>query len=98
MDGVSKAEETLFATNLHAIQSCESHILKSSQASHASKGHTESSIDHEPPESSVDKPTLPDWLQRSGAPEAVEVGANLRGRYNRLKLAAGTKCDEVSGL
>ena len=49
-------------------------------------------------ESSVDKPVLPDWLSRGGAPEAVEVGANLRDRYDKLKVSAGAKCDEVRAI
>ena len=47
------------------------------------------------PESSVDKPVLPDWLSRGGASEAVEVGASLRERYDKLKVSAGAMCDEV---
>ena len=38
---------------------------------------------------SVDKQGLPEWLERSGAPEAIEVGADLRGRYDKLKLDLG---------
>lgn len=49
-------------------------------------------------ESSVDKQVLPDWLERPGAPEAVEVGADLRGRYDKLKVASGVKSDEASQL
>ena len=49
-------------------------------------------------ESSVDNQVLPDWLERPGAPEAVEVGADLRGRYDKLKVASGVKSDEASQL
>ena len=47
---------------------------------------------------SAEKPVLPDWLERPGAPEVIEVGADLRDRYDKLKLAAGSKCDEASQL
>ena len=49
-------------------------------------------------ESSVDKQVLPDWLERPGAPEAIEVGADLRGRYDKLRLDSGVKSDEASQL
>ena len=39
--------------------------------------------------------SLPHWLERPGASEAVVVGADLRSRYGALKSESGTKCDEV---
>ena len=107
---VTAAEESLFPSDLQTIQLCEEHILpkspttprmKGSQnivSKRAIDGSLESSVDVPPRqslESSVDKPSLPAWLERPGAPEAVEVGADLRGRYDKLKLTAGVKCDEV---
>lgn len=41
---------------------------------------------------------LPDWLERPGATEAVEVGADLRNRYNQLGLELGARSDEGAQL
>ena len=48
--------------------------------------------------SDADKPVLPDWLERPGAPEVIEVGADLRSRYNKLQVAVGARCDQASQL
>lgn len=87
---MTESEELLFTSNLSTIQLCEHRILQ----------HKEQSVSPTPPnvESSVDKQVLPDWLERPGAPEAVEVGADLRGRYDKLKVASGAKSDEASQL
>ena len=82
LDKLTESEESLFTSDLPTIQLCELHILK-----------------HKPtPESSVDKQVLPDWLERPGAPEAIEVGADLRSRYEKLKLDSRVKSDEASQL
>ena len=83
MEGVTKSELNLFDTEFSSVQLCEEHIVK---PSHSSSGT--------PP--SVEK--LPDWLERPGAPEVIEVGADLRDRYDKITLAAGSKCDEASQL
>jgi len=59
------------------IQLCIYHILEH-------KTTSESSTDpaHQYIESSVDKHVLPDWLERPGAPEAIEDWADLRGCYD----------------
>ena len=44
------------------------------------------------------KLVLPDWLERPGAPEAVEVGADLRNRYDQLNASVGKRVDEASQL
>ena len=86
MDGVTKSEMDVFDTELSSIQLCEEHIVKSS--------HPRTS----PLVSPTDKPVLPDWLERPGAPEVVEVGADLRDRYDKLQLAAAAKFGEASEL
>lgn len=45
-----------------------------------------------------DKLVLPDWLERPGAPEAVEVGGDMRSRFSKLKLSSGARCDEGTQL
>lgn len=47
---------------------------------------------------STNKPVLPDWLERPGAPEVIEVGADLRDRYGKLQVAVGARCDEALQL
>ncbi len=44
------------------------------------------------------KLVLPDWLERAGAPEAVEVGADLRNRFNGLKTSLGERVDQATQL
>lgn len=83
MEGVTKSELNLFDTEFSSVQLCEEHIVKPSRSSGG-------------PSPSVEK--LPDWLERPGAPEVIEVGADLRDRYDKLELAAGSKCDEASQL
>lgn len=46
----------------------------------------------------TDESVLPEWLERPGAPEVIEVGADLRDRYDKLRLSACTRCDEASQL
>ena len=47
-------------------------------------------------ESSVDpEETLPEWLVRPGASEAVVVGADIRSRYSALKMEVQDKADQV---
>ncbi len=41
---------------------------------------------------------LPDWFDRPGAPEAVEVGADVRNRYGRLGAGLGGVRAEGEGL
>ena len=53
---------------------------------------SEPSLDQEG-ETSTD--SLPPWLARPGASEAVVVGADIRGRYASLKVEVETKSDEV---
>ena len=90
---MTESEESLFTSDLSTIQLCEHHILQHKAASEQSVSPTQQNM-----ESSVDNQVLPDWLERPGAPEAVEVGADLRGRYDKLKLASGVKSDEASQL
>lgn len=85
MEGVTKSELDLFDTEFSSVQLCEERIIKPSQSSGSSSPLAE-------------KPVLPDWLERPGAPEVIEVGADLRDRYDKLRLAAGSKCDEASQL
>ena len=82
MEGVTKSELNLFDTEFSSVQLCEEHIIKP----RSSGG----------PPPSVEK--LPHWLERPGAPEVIEVGADLRDRYDKLNVAAGSKCDEASQL
>ena len=93
LDQVTESEESLFTSDLSTIQLCEHHILQHKATSEQSLSPTPQNM-----ESSVDNQVLPDWLERPGAPEAVEVGADLRGRYDKLKLASGVKSDEASQL
>jgi len=67
----------LFTSDFPTIQLCDHHILKH-------KPIPKSSTDpaHQYIESSVDKQVLPDWLERPGAPEAIEDWADLCGRYD----------------
>ena len=44
---------------------------------------------------SVGKGTLPGWLERPGASEAVIVGADIRSRYGALKAEVEGKTDQV---
>ena len=83
MEGVTKSELNLFDTEFMSVQLCEEHIIKSSRSSGG-------------PPPSVEK--LPHWLERPGAPEVIEVGADLRDRYDKLNVAVGSKCDEASQL
>ena len=53
---------------------------------------------HQYIESSVDKHILPDWLERPGAPEAIEDWADLCGLYDKLRLDSGVNIDEASQL
>ena len=39
--------------------------------------------------------SLPAWLGRPGASEAVVVGADIRSRYGALKMDTETRADEV---
>lgn len=39
--------------------------------------------------------TLPEWLARPGASEAVVIGADIRSRYSALKLEVQGKADQV---
>ena len=41
---------------------------------------------------------LPDWFDRPGAPEAVEVGADVRNRYGQLSADLGTMCEDGTQL
>ena len=41
---------------------------------------------------------LPDWFDRPGATEAVEVRADLKNRYSKLGVEIGTRCGEGAGL
>ncbi len=50
------------------------------------------------PNTSLGKSVLPDWFDRPGAPEAVEVGADLRNRYDRLDVELGALRDEGDQL
>ena len=75
--------ENLFDTEFMSVQLCEEHIVKSSRSSGG-------------PPPSVKK--LPHWLERPGAPEVIKVGADLRDRYDKLKVAVGSKRDEASQL
>ena len=47
---------------------------------------------------SQSKSVLPDWFDRPGAPEAVEVGADLRSRYKQLGVELGMMSDEGAQL
>ncbi len=44
------------------------------------------------------KLVLPDWLERAGAPEAVEVGADLRYRFGQLKTGLVGRVDQATQL
>jgi hypothetical protein len=46
----------------------------------------------------TDSSVLPDWFDRPGAPEAVEVGADLRNRYSVLGLEVGAQKTEGEEL
>ena len=83
MEAVTQSELDLFDTEMSSVLLCEEHVVKSSSSSS---------------QSPVDKPVLPDWLERPGAPDVIEVGADLRERYGKLELAAGGRCDEASQL
>lgn len=84
MNEVSKSEEELFESELSTIQLCEERLTEQVKSDDLN--------------SSVDKPVLPDWLERAGAPEAVEVGADLRSRYEKLNLDTAARSDTGSQL
>ena len=65
------------------------HLLQLSFQLFQSDGRQREGNHHHLLLTSVDKQGLPEWLERSGAPEAIEVGADLRGRYDKLKLDSG---------
>ena len=44
---------------------------------------------------SPDDSSLPEWLGRPGAGEAVVVGADIRSRFSALLTESGNKSDEV---
>ena len=48
--------------------------------------------------STVDASVLPDWFDRPGATEAVEIGADLRNRYGKLGVEVGAQRTEGAGL
>ena len=84
MEAVTKSELDVFDTEMSSVILCEEHVVKSASSSSA--------------QSPVDKPVLPDWLERPGAPEAIEVGAHLRERFGKLQLAVDTRRDEATQL
>ena len=47
-------------------------------------------------ESSVDTPVHPEFLKRPGAVEAIEGGAKIRRRFDKLKMEVGQKRDETT--
>jgi len=93
LDKLMESEESLFTSDFPTIQLCEHHVLKHKPTPESSTDPAQQYI-----ESSVDKQVLPDWLERPGAPEAIEVGADLRGHYDKLRLDSGVKSDEASQL
>ena len=76
---VTKAEQSLFDTEMSSIELCEEQLSAGTPSPSTS-------------------PVLPDWFDRPGAPEAVEVGADLRNRYNQLAMELGALSDEGSQL
>lgn len=47
-------------------------------------------------ESSLDVPVHPEFLKRPGAVEAIESGAKIRCRFDKLKMEVGQKQDETT--
>ena len=85
MNKVTKSEEDLFESEMRpTIYLCEEHLAEQEKSKDLN--------------SSVDKPVLPDWFERAGAPEAVEVGADLRCRYDKLNLDTAARNDTGSQL
>ena len=84
LTATTKAEEDLFATELPSIELCEEHLpsLKTSSSSLMSPTSTR--------DPSI---ILPDWFDRPGAPEAVDVRADLCKRYSQLKAGMGWLTD-----
>lgn len=83
LNSTTKAEENLFATELSSIEQCEDHLSSGSRTSTGSSRRNS---------------VLPDWLDRPGAPEAVEVGADLRNRYDQLRVELDTRTDDGAQL
>lgn len=91
METVTQAEEGLFDTELSSIELCEEHLSSTTSSSSSTL------LSSTPPakDSSV---VLPDWFERPGAPEAVEVRADLQDRYNWLKAKMEDMRDEGKAL
>ncbi len=83
MDSVTEAEEGLFDTELSSIELCEDHLSPTKDSETITMNG---------------KAVLPDWLDRSGAPEAVEVGADLRNRYDQLGIELVSRSNEGAQL
>ena len=83
LESVTSSEEALFETELSTIEICEGHIETNKQQS---------------VQSSAERDVLPDWFERPGAPEAIEVGADLRNRFDKLEVSVGARNDQASQL
>lgn len=79
---MTQAEENLFDTELPSIELCEQHLSAIASS----------------PSSPTKDSVLPDWFDRPGAPEAIEVGADLRNRFDQLSVELGARKDEGSQL
>lgn len=82
---MTRAEQDLFDTELSSVELCEEHLP-------TRRGSVTT------PTAESARAVLPDWFDRPGAPEAVEVGANLRGRYAGLGVELGARRDDGAQL
>lgn len=90
LQSVSKAEESLFDTEMPSIELCEEYLLANAPPPSPSAPALDTSLGG--------NSVLPDWFDRPGAAEAVEVGADLCQRYGRLHAEIGMREDDGAQL